>query len=123
MIARLRAVLTPWVLAMLLSVLAVIFLFRGQTSGGGATALEKRISQTLSSMDGAGEVKVVISYRSAAHPSISGFQSGAVEQTPSGAVAVVQGADDPLVRAQMVDALCALLGLPASAVSVIAGGG
>ena len=40
-----------------------------------------------------------------------------------GAVAVAQGADDPLVCLELQQALCALLGLPASAVSVVTGGG
>jgi len=125
MIARLRAVLTPWTLAVLISMLAAVFLIRSQTEDTEAAALENRVSETLSAMAGAGEVKVVIAYRTAAAQpsSLSGFQSVAQEPTPSGAVAVVQGADDPLIRAQMIDALCALLGLPASAVSVIAGGG
>ncbi len=37
-------------------------------------------------------------------------------------MAVAQGADDPLVRMQLEQALCALLGLPNSAVSVVTGG-
>ena len=41
---------------------------------------------------------------------------------PCGAMAVAQGADDPLVRMQLEQALCALLGLPNSAVSVVTGG-
>ena len=124
MFTRLRAVLTPWALAVFISMLAAVFLLRSQTVDTGATALEKRIAETLSLMDGAGKVNVVISYRTAAaQSSLSAFQSGAQEQTPSGAVAVAQGAEDPLIRAQIADALCALLGLPASAVSVIAGGG
>ena len=39
-----------------------------------------------------------------------------------GAVAVAEGAGDPLVRIELEQALCALLGLPASAVSVVTGG-
>ena len=43
-------------------------------------------------------------------------------EVPCGAMAVAQGADDPLVRMQLEQALCALLGLPNSAVSVVTGG-
>ena len=55
----------------------------------------------------------------------SGLLSGKTDEAaeiPCGAVAVAQGADDPLVRIQLEQALCALLGLPGTAVSVMAGG-
>jgi len=53
---------------------------------------------------------------------VLGAQGGETQAIPSGAVAVAQGADDPFVCAQLTQALCALLGLPASSVSVISGG-
>ncbi len=49
-------------------------------------------------------------------------KSGRAAEIPCGAMAVAQGADDPLVRMQLEQALCALLGLPISAVSVVTGG-
>ena len=52
------------------------------------------------------------------------FSSDAAKETvPCGAVAVAEGADDPLVRMQLTQALCALLGLQASAVSVVSASG
>ena len=48
--------------------------------------------------------------------------ASAKESVPGGAVVVAQGADDPWIRIQLQEALCSLLGLPASAVSVVAGG-
>lgn len=121
MLSRLRAALTPqvaWVLAAILLGICLL-MHRGE---GENTALEERVSKTLSSVYGAGEVRVVIATRSSQPISTLGMQSKQAELIPCGAVAVAQGADDPWVQAQLTDALCALLGLPASAVSVIGGG-
>jgi len=52
-------------------------------------------------------------------------ESGMSRQTQTvaaGAVAVASGAGDPVVRMMLEEALCALLGLPPSAVSVMTGG-
>lgn len=90
-----------------------------------ATALERRVAQTLSGMAGAGKVDVVIMTKSEAQGTQSGLLGASGAQTrevPCGAIAVAQGADDPLVCMQLTQALCALLGLPASAVSIVTGG-
>lgn len=126
MLARLRAAMTPQVLA----VLALMLLLFGMLSsmgntGDAASALEARISKALSAMEGAGEVHVVIMTReedSSSAVSVFGTEAQQKEMIPSGAVAVAQGADDPLVRMELTQALCALLNLPASSVSVMSGG-
>ena len=41
---------------------------------------------------------------------------------PVGAIAVMQGADDPVLQLEIQEAICVLLGLPASSVSVMMGG-
>lgn len=117
---RLRAVLTPQ--AMLL--LAVMLLLAAGMSSAyfpEETSLEARISRTLSAMHGAGKVEVTIREREI---SVSGgaFAQKSTQRIPCGAIAVTTGADDPVVEMQLRSALCALLGLPPSSVSVIAGG-
>jgi len=73
-------------------------------------------------MEGAGRVQVVIMTRAQqTEPGTLVKTDNAVE-IPCGAVAVAEGAGDPLVRIELEQALCALLGLPASAVSVVTGG-
>ena len=89
-----------------------------------AARLEKQASAVLSRMEGAGRVEVTIMTRKTQMGN-SGLLSGKTDEAaeiPCGAVAVAQGADDPLVRIQLEQALCALLGLPGTAVSVMAGG-
>ena len=106
---RLRAALTPQTLLLLLSLL----LLAGSLSPrahGSQTALEARIAQTLSAMEGAGEVNVVIR-----------TQAGVNGEVACSAVAVAQGADDLLVRLELEEALCTLLGLPMQAVRVLTG--
>ena len=119
LLARLRAAMTPQALCLLL--LALLLLGGTRLWGDSAqTALEKRVSRVLSGVAGAGRVDVVIKTRRERGSALS---SSGQEETPVGAVAVAQGADDPLVCMELQQALCALLGLPASAVSVVTGGG
>ena len=118
---KLWAVLTPQVLLVLvLLLIGVCVLFDGRKNE--ETALEERISRALSSVNGIGEVRVVISTRTVQAQASLGLSKSQNQEIPCGAVAVVQGADDPIQCAQIMDALCRLLGLPASAVSVISGG-
>ena len=121
---RLRAALTPQVLLLLAAgmiLLAGIGVSTGRDSGR-MTALERRIGDTLSEMQGAGRVRVVILTRQIQHGQ-TGFSGADTQEMPSGAVAVAEGADDPLVNMQLTQALCSLLGLPATAVTVMSGTG
>lgn len=121
---RLRAALAlPGAKAMLLALL--LLLLAAGMRGGTETSLETRIARTLSAMEGAGEVSVVIRTRGGTDGGSGSLlrTDSAAEAVPCGAVAVAQGADDPLVRMQLMQALCALLGLQASAVSVVSASG
>ena len=114
--SRLRAALSPQALV----ILAALFVLMGfAAQGADSQDLEQRIARTLSQVDGAGRVEVTIRMQQSA-------EAGGIvkrgQSVPCGAVAVAQGADDPWVAVQLSDALCALLGLAPSAVSVIAGG-
>lgn len=116
-LSRLRAALTPQALLLLA---ALFLLAAGRVSGGhdSASSLERRIEEALSAVEGAGEVHVVIRMQNLK-------ESGASRQNQeeaAGAVAVATGAEEPVVRMMIEEALCALLGLPPSAVSVMAGG-
>lgn len=119
-LSRLRAALNPQTIVLI----AALLLFAGGLLASRqktASSLEVRISRALSAMDGAGKVVVTIHEREVQGTS-GAFAQKNMQRIPCGAVAVAQGADDPLVAMEICDALCALLGLPPSAVSVIAGG-
>ncbi|MBQ8620459.1 MAG: hypothetical protein IJ418_23530 [Clostridia bacterium] len=116
--SRLRAALTPQALA-LFAVLVLMLLLASRDDD--AQSLESRIARTLSMADGAGHVEVTIRMQEI-QASGSLLDAHQTEKTPIGAVAVAQGADDPLVAVRLQEALCALLGLPAASVSVITGG-
>lgn len=116
-LSRLRAALTPQSLA-ILALLALLFVSL-QTRN--EDSLESRTASTLCAVDGAGRVKVTIRTKDVQQSS-GLLGAGQAERVPVGAVAVAQGADDPLVAIRLQEALCALLGLPASSVSVITGG-
>lgn len=118
LLARLRAVLTPHAgVIMAAALLAVGFAL--SASGRSTSALEKRTASVLSSAAGAGKVDVVIMMRAAEN---GGTRANMwTSETPAGAVVVAQGADDPVVCLELQQAVCALLSLPASAVSVVEG--
>lgn len=120
---RLRSALTPHAVLLLGASMLLLAFAMAQKSSGSApaqTQLEERAGAVLSAMAGAGKVEVVINMGEAADG--AGRRLPDAVLAPSGAVAVAQGADDPLVKLELQEALCALLGLPACAVSVVAGG-
>ena len=120
LLLRLRAALTPQallVLALMLLALGGMNVFRSPHEH---EDIERRASRMLSAVQGAGDVEVVIQMRQITAQGDT-FHSQ-MQEIPCGAVAVAQGADDPIVRMQLEQALCALLGLPASSVSIVMGG-
>lgn len=97
----------------LLLLAGALLVLSGQGSGSdGMTQEEKRVARTLSSIAGAGEVRITIFY--AQQP--SAFSSGS--KTPTGAVVVARGARDIAVRLDLSAAVQALLSLPPQSVTV-----
>ncbi|MDD7173829.1 MAG: hypothetical protein PUH70_01970 [Clostridiales bacterium] len=121
MLMRLRAAFTPQAALLLAAALLLLALGGSLTDGGAQEDLESRVERTLSAMEGAGRVQVVIMTRAQQADSSAWGQEDGTAEVPCGAVAVAEGAGDPLVRIELEQALCALLGLPASAVSVVTG--
>jgi len=98
-----------WLLLLLAALLALLFL---PSENSGMTQEEKRISQALSKVEGAGKVQVTIYYSGEA-----GAFGG--EKKCIGAVAVCEGAGDMSVRISVMQALETLLGLEAKDVLVL----
>ena len=119
-LSRLRAALTPQAVVLLAAALLLCWL-AAASQRTGASPLETRLARTLSCMEGAGRVEVTIRTREVAS-SGGAFGTSVSESVPCGAVVVAQGAQDPLVEMELRQAVCALLGLPASSVSVVTGG-
>ena len=119
-LSRLRAALTPQAVVLLAAALLLCWL-AAASQRTVALPLETRLARTLSCMEGAGRVEVTIRTREVAS-SGGVFGTSVSESVPCGAVVVAQGAQDPLVEMEMRQAVCALLALPASSVSVVTGG-
>ena len=122
---RLRAAMaTPGARALLI-VLGLMLLAASLFTRRTEESLEERVSRTLSAMEGAGRVEVVIRMKEGGQEDQTGLLRAdtAQQAVPCGAIAVAEGADDPLVRMRLTQALCALLGLQASAVSIISASG
>lgn len=89
-------------LPLLLTLAALLLLGNGGEAG--MTKEEQRLADTLSSVQGAGRVRVTLYYAE----SVAGFGSA---KTPVGALAVASGAGDIRVRLELTEALETLLGL------------
>jgi hypothetical protein len=96
-----------WCVAALAALLALLAV-SGGGGGGTATRQEKRMAQVLSLIEGAGRVEVALFYAS---------EEGSAA-SPTGAVAVAQGADALSVRLELIRAARTLLSLPEEAVDV-----
>ena len=108
--------LPVWIAAVAAAVLLALTMVQPQ--GSSASQQEKRIAEVLSAIAGAGKVEVVLYYA----PQETDVFASSASASPTGAVVVAQGADDPLVELQLRQALCALLGIPDHAVSILTGG-
>lgn len=114
-----RGLLTPSILLLFIVGVLVLYTLSGMVEKEEMTQLEIRISNTLKMIDGAGNVRVVIrTVKQSRQGSSSGIYMG-TEEIPCGALVVAEGGDDPLVRMELTNALCALLGLQAYQVEVI----
>ena len=93
---------------------------------GGRDALEERLARVLSSMEGAGQVEVVIHYSVPARQ-VSGWLDGTsqveTQGEPIGVVVVAEGAGNVQVRLELARAVQTLLRLDADAVEVFKLGG
>lgn len=115
-LSRIRAAKAgPWLAALACCLLAMGLLRLPSGDGGGMTAEEARISQTLSRIAGAGETRVAVYYAQEA----SAFGSGG-GRTPVGAVVVARGAEDIVTRLELRRAAETLLGLSPGQVEVFA---
>lgn len=117
---KIKSSCTPALLVLLALAAVWMLSLSGRTESSGMTQFEARISRTLSQTEGAGDVKVVIRTVKQSQQSKSlSLYGGGTEEIPCGAVAAAEGANDPLVRMKLTQALCALLGLHASQVEVV----
>lgn len=99
-----------WYLALLAGILCALMLL---PADDGMTQEERRISQALSSVAGAGKVQVTVYYNE------SSAAFGGSEKNCVGALAVCEGAGDIAVRLHIARALETLLGLETKDVVVL----
>ena len=96
-----------------LAVLAAMALLLTHDGDGGMTREEKRLAETLSSVQGAGRVRVTLYYA----PGGSALSGSA--QRVTGALAVASGAGSVGVRLRLTEALETLLSLEPGSVLVL----
>lgn len=104
-----------WLILVLLLALSGALLLADFDMSGGQSAMEKRISQVLSAMEGCGKVEISIYYG----PEKKDLWGQSAENTvPVGAVVVAEGADKVEVRLMLMRAVQTLLGLDQQSVQV-----
>ncbi len=104
-----------WLVLVLLLALSGALLLTDFDMSGGQNAVEKRISQVLSAMEGCGKVEVSIYYGQETQSVWGGSGNNAV---PVGAVVVAEGANKVEVRLMLMRAMQTLLGLDQQSVQV-----
>ncbi len=104
-----------WLILVLLLALSGALLLTDFDTSGGQSAMEKRISQVLSAMEGCGKVEISIYYG----PENKNMWGETTNNTaPLGAVVVAEGADKVEVRLMLMRAVQTLLGLGQQSVQV-----
>lgn len=105
-----------WILV--LAVFAAVMLLVASRNGasGGETALEARMEAVLSSVRGAGRVRVLVSETKDNAEAFSASESAGSVQ---GVVIVAEGADDLRVALELSGAAQALLGVDAEKIQVL----
>jgi hypothetical protein len=104
-----------WLILVLLLALSGALLLTDFNLSGGQTAMEKRIAQVLSAMEGCGQVEISIYYG----PENTNVWGEKTENTtPIGAVVVAEGANKVEVRLMLMRAVQTLLGLDQQSVQV-----
>ena len=104
-----------WLVLVLLLALSGALLLTDLDLTGGQSAVEKRIAQVLSAMDGCGKVEISIYYGQQKQNLWGDTAENAV---PVGAVVVAEGADKIEVRLMLMRAVETLLGLDQRSVQV-----
>ena len=115
----LKGSFAPVICLLIMLSLLLLQMLGGSRVDIGKTQLEKRISQALSLNEGVESVNVIIRTVKLNRQSAGLSAYIQAEEVPCGAVAIVKGDNDPLMKIQLTNALCALLGLQASQVEVI----
>ena len=96
-----------------LTMVLLAMLLMGRDADGGMTREEKRLASTLSSIQGAGRVRVTLYYEQ------SGSAFSGAAQRVTGALAVASGAGSVGVRLRLTEALETLLSLEPGSVLVL----
>ena len=105
-----------WIIVLAVAA-ALILLFANQNAaGGGQTALEARMEAVLSSVRGAGRVRVLVSESG---NTAQAFSTDASIGEVLGVVIVAEGADDLRVAMELSGAAQALLGVDADKIQVL----
>lgn len=118
-IVKPKRISAPMLLVVFLASLIILINYAGAKDQTNIMRLEARIGETLSRIDGVGEVEVIIRTRIQQSQGKSLMSTYSDEEIPCGALVTAKGADDPLIRIKIIHALCALLGLQQADVDVI----
>lgn len=106
-----------WILLIVVAAIAVLMLGQGggEAPSGAGTELEERMERVLSSIEGAGKVRVMINSEEIAQA----FSQSPQGEKVIGVLVVAEGAGDLKVAMEISRAVRALTGVDASAIEVM----
>lgn len=105
-----------WIIVLAVAAALILLVANRNGAEGGQTALEARMEALLSSVRGAGRVRVLVSESADTAQAFSASENTAKVQ---GVVIVAEGADDLRVALELAGAAQALLGVDADKIQVL----
>jgi hypothetical protein len=105
-----------WIIVLAVAAVVILLFANQNAAGGGQTALEARMEAVLSSVRGAGRVRVLVSESG---DTAQAFSTDGTVGTAQGVVIVAEGADDLRVALELSGAAQALLGVDADKIQVL----
>ena len=92
---------------------------RGTSAMELEAALETRLEDMISRIEGAGSVSVMVTLESGVQQIDSGERSASFEPEVKGVAVICQGADSPVVTERITSAVTTALGIPSTRVCVL----
>jgi hypothetical protein len=105
-----------WIIVLAVAAALILLMTSRNAAGGGQTPLEARMEEVLSTVRGAGHVRVLVSEDENTSEAFSSSETSGVVR---GVVIVAEGADDLRVALELSGAAQALLGVEANKIQVL----
>ncbi|MFF5995432.1 hypothetical protein AAGS61_11900 [Lysinibacillus sp. KU-BSD001] len=107
------------IIALIVIALVGFLLFRQDVSPSIEETVEVKLAATLSQIEGVGQVSVYFHTEASAESTLFSFSASENKATYTGVLIVSEGAQSPIIRRQLQEAVSAVLQLPAHQIIIL----